>query len=238
MVAKTFQSMTQLGDPYEVNGKSYVQVRNEKTGTVRQVRWYTPSEYRKLYPDAKENPSTSTSSAKTLLGFHKGFITIFRDVTEENEHWFSKSIARYHRLWGWYIVSNEEVPNPLPFGVTPVALPWELIGNASGELKDEEKINLAINDLLADSDHPSQFIGEVGQRIEVAVTVTRNISLENDYGSTNMHIMEDIDGNVYVWTTASKNWPTGSEKTIRGTIKSHSIYQGVKQTILTRCIEK
>ena len=238
MVAKTFQSMTQLGEPYEVNGKSYVQVRNEKTGTVRQVRWYTPSEYRKLYPDEKENPSTSTASQKNLLGFQKGFITIFSGITEECEDWFRQSIARYCKWWGWYIVSTEEVPKTLPFGVTPIVLPWELVGNTTGELKSDDKINLAINGLLSDSDNPSEFIGEVGQRLEMSITVTRNIHLENDYGSTNMHIMEDENGNVFVWTTASKNWPVGETKTIRGTVKSHNIYQGVKQTILTRCIER
>ena len=41
MVAKSFQSMKQMGEPFVEKGKMYVNVQNEKTGTIRKVRWYT-----------------------------------------------------------------------------------------------------------------------------------------------------------------------------------------------------
>ena len=41
MVAKSYQGMELVTEPYDVNGRMYVKVKNEKTGTVRQVRWYT-----------------------------------------------------------------------------------------------------------------------------------------------------------------------------------------------------
>lgn len=31
-VAKSFQSMTFIGEPYTANGRMYIQVKNEKTG--------------------------------------------------------------------------------------------------------------------------------------------------------------------------------------------------------------
>ena len=237
MVAKTFQTMTQLGEPYEVNGKSYVQVRNEKTGTVRQVRWYTQKEYEKLYPDEKSTPTVSSNAVKKILGFEKGFITIFSGAIEANEEWFNRSIARYHRMWGWYIVSTDELPKDMPSTVTPVVLPWDLVGNPDGSLKTSTAIDEVISNLLYE-EHSSQFVGSVGERIEVSITVTKNIQLDGQFGQSNMHIMEDANQNVFVWTTASKNWPVGSEKTIRGTVKQHNIYQNQKQTILTRCIER
>ena len=49
MVAKSFQNMKQLGEPFNEKGKMYVNVKNEKSGTVRKVRWYTESEYAKMY---------------------------------------------------------------------------------------------------------------------------------------------------------------------------------------------
>ena len=52
-----------------------------------------------------------------------------------------------------------------------------------------------------------------------------------------MHIMTGTDSNEYVWVTASKSWAPGAVKTIRGTIKNHRVYKGVKQNILTRCLE-
>ena len=237
MVAKTFQSMTQLGEPFTSNGKQYVKVRNEKTGTVRQVRWYSENEYQKLYPEVKENPSPSLGSQKNLLGFQKGYITIFSGDVESAEDWFRLSNARYCVHWGWYVVSTEEIAENLPSQVKPVALPWELVGNPDGTLKNATDISNAIGSLL-NGDHPSQFIGSVGERLELKITVTKNIPLEGQYGTSNFHIMEDANQNVFVWSTNSKDWPVGSEKTIRGTVKEHKVYQGIKQTILTRCSER
>ena len=49
MVAPSFQSMTQVSEIYIKNGKNYVNVKNEKTGTIRSVRWYSEKEYYKIY---------------------------------------------------------------------------------------------------------------------------------------------------------------------------------------------
>jgi len=237
MVAKTFQTMTQMGEPYLANNKMYVKVKNEKTGTIRQVRWYTSEEYQKLYPEAKLQPSPLSGSQKNLLGFQKGYITIFAGEVDSIQEWFEKSNARYCTFWGWYIVSTEEVPENLPKVVKPVTLPWELVGLLNGSLKPQAEVTQVIEDLLYE-DHPSQFIGAIGERIEIPVTVTKNISLDNQYGQSNLHIMEDANQNVFVWVTASKNWPVGATKTIRGTVKDHRIYQKQKQTVLTRCTER
>ena len=53
MVAPSFQSFEFLTEPYSANGKMYIRVRNPKTGTERQVRWYDNAEFRKLYPSVK-----------------------------------------------------------------------------------------------------------------------------------------------------------------------------------------
>ena len=49
MVAPSFQSMTVVSEVYTKDKKEYIDVRNEKTGTVRHVRWYSEHEYAKLY---------------------------------------------------------------------------------------------------------------------------------------------------------------------------------------------
>ena len=83
----------------------------------------------------------------------------------------------------------------------------------------------------------SEFVGEVGDRIEETLTVTKAITLEGYYGTSMMHIMEDESGNVYVWITKAKNYPEGKVVTLRGTVKEHKEYKGTKQTVLTRCKE-
>lgn len=238
-VAPSFQNFEMLTEPYLANGKMYIRVRNPKTGTERQVRWYSEREYNKAHPETAKTPATDPyfKPQKEVLGFNNGYITIFKGDTYAELDWFKASIARYCKLWGWYIISTEEIPEDLPATITPITLTWESVGNEDGTLKNETQVRMAVEALLYNEGN-SQFIGDIGERIEVTVTVTKAIELENNYGLSIMHVMEDEAENIYVWTTASKRWSEGSVHSIRGTVKDHRIYRNNKQTILTRCIER
>ncbi len=226
-VAKSFQNYIFLGEPFEKSGRMYVEVQNPKTLTVRTVRWY---------PEAENEDRIIMRSMRTALGFENGFITIFKGDTYPHLEYFQLSCARYCTRWGWYIISTDEVPNDLPEGITPIRLDWNLVGEGEN-LKSEEVIKTAVESLLYD-EGASDFVGSVGERLELTVVIKRAIRLENDYGVSTMHIMETADGNVFVWTTASKTWAEGETKTIRGTLKEHKVYRNVKQNILTRCMER
>ena len=70
-VAPSFQNFEFLSEPYEVSGKMYIRVRNPKTGTERQVRWYdekkTSGVQKSTEPQAHDiyyKPMTSTTSLK------------------------------------------------------------------------------------------------------------------------------------------------------------------------------
>ena len=84
MVAKSFQSMKQLGEPFCEKGKMYVNVQNEKTGTIRKVRWYTDAEYAKMYGEKVDKPASEFKCQKQILGFENGYITIFKGDTYAN----------------------------------------------------------------------------------------------------------------------------------------------------------
>lgn len=229
-VAKSFQNFEIVKEPFEENGRMYVEVRNPKTSNIRKVRWYEEE----TRPAAEDK--VVVKSMRKALGFENGYITIFKGDTYSHLEYFQLSIARYCNRWGWYICSTDEIPTDIPEGVIPVRLNWEDVG--VGEfLKTDHEIKLAVDNLLFDPS-PSEFVGSVGERIEIEITVTKAIPIENDYGHSTLHQFEDVDGNVYIWTTASKSWSVGSTKRIRGTIKQHNIYHNVKQTILTRCLER
>lgn len=236
-VAKSYANMPILCEPYIVSGRQYVKVDTGKG--EKQVRWYSDAEYRRMYPSAPAAGSKSKAAMnqKEALGFAKGYITIFKGDTYSQLDWFRASVARYCRWWGWYIVSTEEVPDDIPEGITPIILNWDSVGDEDGNLKSDEAIKEVVESLIYD-ESPSQFVGAIGERIEAAVKITKVIEVNGNYGSSNMHIFEDKDGNVYVWTTASKRWLEGSEKVIRGTVKDHRTYKGVHQTILNRCMER
>lgn len=143
MVAPSFQNFEFLTEPYSTNGKMYIRVRNPKTKTERQVRWYTEKEYYKLYPEEKVKSNSNDKyyrPLKEVLGFNKGYITLIRGDIDNNFGWLANSIARYHKYWGWYIVSTENVPDDIPFGLNFYQLNWESIGLDEKTLKSENVI--------------------------------------------------------------------------------------------------
>lgn len=241
-VAKTYTEWEKINKPFIENNRQYINAKNPKTGIIKKIRVYSENEYFKMYPEERKNAATITvgnnhnSNIKHVLGFDNGFITIFKGNQMQYLEWFKNSIARYHRAWGWYIVSTDELPQDIPNEITPIRLNWDAISNEDGTLKTEDAIISIIDNLIYD-DSPSEFIGSIGDRLELEVTITNAIQLDGNFGKSTMHIMEDQNKNVYVWVTASKSWTPGVVKKIRGTVKDHKIYKRVKQNILTRCME-
>lgn len=237
-VAKSYQSLEIVGDVFVSSGRQYVNVKL-KSGKLKTVRWYSDAEYRKMYPEAVAADRSADpyyKPQKEVLGFTKGYITIFKGDTYAEIDWFRASIARYARWWGWYIISTEEVPADLPEGITPIQLSWELVGQEDGNLKPEHLVKEAVESIIYE-ESKSEYVGSIGERLDLYLTVERTIELDGAYGRSSMHIMRDDCGNSYVWTTASKTWSVGSEHHIKGTVKDHRKYRNQCQTILTRCLE-
>lgn len=146
MVAKSYAGLKQICDPYPKNGKQYVLVQMAN-GSQKEVRWYTEKEYARLYPASAAKASSSSEwDYEKGLGFAaKGYILIFHGGDEE---FFEKNkVFRYHRLWGWYVVGEEEqqVP-PLPADVHSIPLYWNRVGKGNQLLSDEaiQKVLLEI----------------------------------------------------------------------------------------------
>ena len=81
----------------------------------------------------------------------------------------------------------------------------------------------------------SEYVGEVGQRITLkAATVALLASWDGYYGTTWLYKFVDERGNVFIWRS-SRPFTAENGATIRATVKEHSVRDGVKQTIVTRC---
>ena len=84
---------------------------------------------------------------------------------------------------------------------------------------------------------PSEFMGKVGVRGTFEkMTVEAIIAREGDYGTTYIHKIRDADGNMFTWFASGKSLEKGVVYTMKGTVKAHDEYNGVKQTILSRVI--
>ena len=234
-VAKSYAMLTIEEGPYTINGRQYCKVR-QKNGGLKQVRWYSDAEYARMYPGVQVTAETANwKTQREMLGFDKGYITIFKGDTYSCSEWFKRSIARYCKWWGWYIVSTEELPE-LPAGITPVQLPWEAVGKEDGNLIADSLITKAVEPYLYEAT-TSEFVGEIGERLDLMLTIKKAIEVNGAFGSSTIHIMADECGNEFMWSTAAKSWAEGTVKHVRGTVKDHRIYRNSKQTVLTRCTE-
>ncbi len=110
----------------------------------------------------------------------------------------------------------------------------------------------------------SKWQGEVGDKITVKIINSRSTEFETHFGYNTLHmyihIMKDEEGNTYTWKTQNPlgyyveaderhcsmidkkgrcwNWYCIEDDEafmITGTVKEHTTYNDVKQTVLTRC---
>ena len=133
-VAKSYQGLPVVEEPYEKNKKMYCKVRL-KSGKVKEIRVYNFAEYEKMYPA----PPPKWAPQRKMLGFgDEGYILIFNN-SPKFEEFYEKGPFRYSRFFGWYLPSNETVP-VLPDGIIPKVLPWEIVGNDDGDLKKEKEL--------------------------------------------------------------------------------------------------
>ena len=224
--------------PYMENGRMYVNIltgENRYTGTLytKKVRWYSDAEWARMY---KDDTPKQTVSYKTILGFgDAGYITIYYGDTYPNLSWFKeRPECRYSKIFGWYTPSNEEVSNEIPYGVETARLFWDGICDTEGKV-DEAKAEKVVDEIRYSKVDAGEFIDEIGDRGEYDLVIEKAVPLEGYYGSSTMHIMKDDCGNTFVWTTAAKTLEVGKLYRLKGTVKEHKIYRGVKQTVLTRC---
>ena len=113
--------------------------------------------------------------------------------------------------------------------------------NEDGSHPAIDKIKEA-NDKLNASTSTSEYVGEIGKRLDFEVTYKKTVSFEKikfsyyDSSYIHIHMFEDKDGNVLTWKTT--NYIDAKRDTViklKGTVKEHTEYKGIKQTILTRC---
>jgi len=105
---------------------------------------------------------------------------------------------------------------------------------------------------LRDSNHKeSDYVGNVGDKISVKVKYLNTYTYDTSFGSSNIHLFMDDNGNIFKWSTNSRleftvkdshsnysQWyylDKGATIQLTGKVKDHNEYRNQKQTVLTRC---
>lgn len=78
---------------------------------------------------------------------------------------------------------------------------------------------------------PSNYVGEIGERLDITATPTCIHSYLGEFGWTYIYKLT-VGSDVIIWKTSKALDEV--EMTIKATIKEHSEYNGVKQTVITR----
>lgn len=81
----------------------------------------------------------------------------------------------------------------------------------------------------------AKYVGNIGDRLTLKLTVEYVTPCDSAWGLSHRHVMADADGNVFVWFAHGVTYGTGDELVLKGTVKKHSEWQGVKQNVLSRC---
>lgn len=91
----------------------------------------------------------------------------------------------------------------------------------------------------------SEHVGHIGDKIRIKATMTGFHYYKTKFGDVNIYTFTDIFKNVFVWKTSGylekvidglcKPVLKGDQVELIGTVKDHDEYEGIKQTILTRC---
>jgi hypothetical protein len=139
MVAKSFQNLEQIGEPFaDGSGKMYVNVR-AKNGNLRRVRWYDVDEYCRMYPNEdpiaiKRANDPYYKSTKDIF-FHDGWLYVFEGNSSSYlEELCMSPYTRYSTVFGWYMLSDT------PAYIVEAVSEWFRLHRLSwGDVMDDEE---------------------------------------------------------------------------------------------------
>lgn len=85
-----------------------------------------------------------------------------------------------------------------------------------------------------ESDANSQFIGDVGERMDFTAVVLYVTTFSNDFGTTFFYKMKQGDNVLVYFASNDMQWEQGQTIAFKATIKKHDVRDGVNQTVVTR----
>lgn len=236
MVAKTYQSLEIQGEPFEENKRLYVNVLTAKG--PKKVRWYTDAEYRRMYPDAPVENKLMDFNARHAFGFgEKGYITLYKGDERVVERWAENDRTNIWRntTFGYYTPSKFPTPKVLN-GIEPIQLKWEQVQDYEDRMKPHEEVAKFVSDLLGGSAiSNSTYQGKENDWLEKEIVVKENIAREDHFGEKHTHYMRDVEGNMYIWETGTKNFEVGMALKLRMKVKAHKEVKGEKCTVVWYC---
>ena len=233
-VAKTYEKMTLVGEPFQENGKMYVNVQAPKG--QKKVRWYSDVEYRRMYPNAAKN-DIMDFNARHAFGFGpEGFITIYRGYNLEDWADAEHDHLRFNCTFGYYTPGRLELPN-LTNKITPIKLTWDEVAAEGNKMKPHEEVHKYVMTLLNPNNDISQYQGNKDKWLQKEVTVRAKKSADGRYGTKHTYTLADTEGNIYIWETGAKDYMLDTTVSLKMKVKEHKEINNEKVTVVWYCKE-
>lgn len=80
----------------------------------------------------------------------------------------------------------------------------------------------------------SGFVGAVGDKVTLTLVIERIVGYQTAFGAQYIHICRTHEGNVVTYKGTANIGATDDTVTLTATVKEHTVYQGVKQTVIQR----
>ena len=234
-VAKTYAKMKISGEPFQENGRMYVNVISSKG--LKKVRWYSDTEYRRMYPDAVIENDIMDFDARYAFGFREvGYITVYKG--RNVEEWAEDD---RHNIWhnltfGYYTPGVLTLPQ-LINGIEPIKVMWEEVAAEGNKMKPHEEVHKYIMSLLNPNNDVSQYQGNKDEWLQKEVTVRAKKSADSRYGTKHTYTLADAEGNIYIWETGAKDYMLDATVSLKMKVKEHKEINNEKVTVVWYCKE-
>jgi hypothetical protein len=233
-VAKTYAKMEIQGEPFQESGRMYVNVIAPKG--LKKVRWYTDTEYRRMYPDAVVEHDVMDFNAKHVFGFEEtGYITLYKGRNVEEWANEDRTNIRFNCTFGYYTPGRLGTPH-LTDGIEPIHLMWEDVMAHDDRMKPHEEVKKIVAAMLND-ESASTFQGKVDEWLQKTVTVREKKNKESHFGTKHTFTLEDSEGNTYLWETGAKDYPVAQTVSLKMKVKEHKEMNNEKVTVVWYCKE-
>lgn len=198
--------------PYSLTGFDCWTCGNTGVAKVFEARLYTAEQLARVNLAAEKR-----AEAKRRIAEREVAEQAAREEAFRLEH--AEFIAKLDSLGGEYWTSFRD--SFLSRGWAPSARQVEVV--------DRELAKRAQN-------AASAFIGAIGDKVTLTLTVERVLTLGDHYRPFYIRICRDQNGNVVVYKGASDAlpWDAGDSSTVTAKVTEHTLYKGVAQTVIQR----
>lgn len=155
----------------------------------------------------------------------------FDFLSEYNELFSGEYLNEF--IFDGKINFNNEMVNIINYVDNQLSIQWEEKVTKEQLLEDE---NRRFDEEMAKRKENSNYIGNIGDEIEIEGTIIKLNSFNSWYDISYIFEVIDDKDNIYVWfEPLSFGYKKGERIKVKGNIKRHSVYDNTKQNLLEEC---